>query len=420
MLRWGFRKKSGVATQILSEEKRAIYTHCHGHALNLAVSTTMKRSQICNEALVVAFEICRLVKYSPKRNNAFDQIKADCNDETAFSVGIRKFCTTRWTVRGESISSIIENYNVLKQLWDECLEQKNAPDIKGRIIGVNTQMSKYKLLFGLCLCERIFKITDNLIKTIQYENMSASEAQVIVKQTVTTLEKMRTADMFTLFFKYVDHVRENTHTDEPSLPRKRKVPKWFEGQDDGYHSSTVEDHYRILYFEAFDLAVSSIKERFDQPGYILYQNLEDYSTELQSILHFYGDDFNENELLTQLQIFTSSFTEQHQGEVITLQDIISFFKSLSKGQRLFYKQLCWVVRLILVLPSTNAASERSFSTMKRLKSYLRSTMGQSRLNHLMILNIYKEILDKMNLIDVAEEFVQGNEHRLQIFGKFHN
>ena len=47
-------------------------------------------------------------------------------------------------------------------------------------------------------------------------------------------------------------------------------------------------------------------------------------------------------------------------------------------------------------------------------------MGQSRLNHLMILNIYKEILDKMNLIDVAEEFVQGNEHRLQIFGKFHN
>ena len=51
--------------------------------------------------------------------------------------------------------------------------------------------------------------------------------------------------------------------------------------------------------------------------------------------------------------------------------------------------------------------------MKKLKSCLRSTMGQSRLNHLMILNIYKELLDKMNLIDVAEEFVRENEHRLQ-------
>ena len=76
------------------------------------------------------------------------------------------------------------------------------------------------------------------------------------------------------------------------------------------------------------------------------------------------------------------------------------------------------MRLILVVPSTNASSERSFSTMKRLKTYLRSTMGQSRLNHLMVLNIYKEILDSMDMISIANEFVQANELRLHIFGKF--
>ena len=70
------------------------------------------------------------------------------------------------------------------------------------------------------------------------------------------------------------------------------------------------------------------------------------------------------------------------------------------------------------MPSTNASSERSFSTMKRLKTYLQSTMGQSRLNHLMVLNIYKEILDSMDMISIANEFVQGNEHRLHVFGKF--
>ena len=264
-------KKTGVATRILSQEKRAIYTHCYGHALNLAVSNTIKQSQICNEALEVAFEICRLIKYSPKRNNAFDQIKAKNGDEDVPSVGIRKFCSTRWTVRGESISSILENYNVLKQLWGECLEKRNDADIKGRIIGVNTQMTKYKLLFGLCLCERILKITDHLSKTIQHENMSASEAQVIAKQTIRTLEKMRADEQFTLFFEYVNKVRENTHTDEPTLPRKRKMPSRFEeGQDDVYHSPTVEERYRRIYFEVLDLAVSSIKERFDQPGYVLY------------------------------------------------------------------------------------------------------------------------------------------------------
>ena len=29
---------------------------------------------------------------------------------------------------------------------------------------------------------------------------------------------------------------------------------------------TVEEHYRRFYFEALDLAINSIKQRFDQPG----------------------------------------------------------------------------------------------------------------------------------------------------------
>ena len=105
----------------------------------------------------------------------------------------------------------------------------------------------------------------------------------------------------------------------------------MKGQDDGNHSSSVKDHYRILYFEDFNFAISSIKEHFDQPGYVLYQNLKDlllkaaknndYSAELH--------DFSESELLTQLQIFTSSFNEQHHSN-FTLQDIISFLKACQK------------------------------------------------------------------------------------------
>ena len=72
----------------------------------------------------------------------------------------------------------------------------------------------------------------------------------------------------------------------------------------------------------------------------------------------------------------------------------------------------------MVMPATNPASERSFSTMRRIKSYLRSTTGQVRLNNLMILNIYKEQLDNLDLRVVANDFVAGNEHRLSVFGTF--
>ncbi|NKC02343.1 MAG: hypothetical protein GKR90_28105 [Pseudomonadales bacterium] len=78
-----------------------------------------------------------------------------------------------------------------------------------------------------------------------------------------------------------------------------------------------------------------------------------------------------------------------------------FLQILSISQRSFYKQVCWLARLILVLPATNAASERSFSNMKRIKTYSRSTMKQDRLNHLMILNIYKELANELDLAAVA-------------------
>ena len=153
--------KNGVAAQLHTEEKCTIFSHCYGHALNLAVGYTMKQSTVCSEALESAYEITKLIKYSPKRNAQFNKIASEHKDDKR-SAGIRKFCPTRWTVRGESICSILENYNVLKELWESCLLLSLQPDVKGRIIGIQAQMSNFKLSFGLKLCERIFLITDNL------------------------------------------------------------------------------------------------------------------------------------------------------------------------------------------------------------------------------------------------------------------
>jgi len=34
--------RNGVAKQLLADEPRAVYTHCYGHSLNLAISDTVK------------------------------------------------------------------------------------------------------------------------------------------------------------------------------------------------------------------------------------------------------------------------------------------------------------------------------------------------------------------------------------------
>ena len=56
--------------------------------------------------------------------------------------------------------------------------------------------------------------------------------------------------------------------------------------------------------------------------------------------------------------------------------------------------------------------------LKRVKTYLRSTTGDSRLNHLMMLYVHKDRTDALTLVDVANDFVGEKENRKQLFGKF--
>jgi hypothetical protein len=48
----------------------------------------------------------------------------------------------------------------------------------------------------------------------------------------------------------------------------------------------------------------------------------------------------------------------------------------------------------LTIPITVASAERSFSKLKLIKSYLKSTMLQEKLNGLTIVSIEKEMLEK--------------------------
>ena len=74
-----------------------------------------------------------------------------------------------------------------------------------------------------------------------------------------------------------------------------------------------------------------------------------------------------------------------------------------------------LVKLLLLVPATNAISECSCPTLRRIKTYLCSTMLQSRLSHCMMFNSHKEALGELSLIERANEFWRKNEARLNIF-----
>lgn len=221
-------------------------------------------------------------------------------------------------MRADSLSSIISNYGVLQELWDECVELVKDSETIARINGVASQMRTFRLLFGVKLGELILRHTDNLSRTLQPKSLSASEGQEIAQLTVKTLESLRNDETFNLFWKQVEMHGATFDVDNPVLPRKRKCPRRFDdGTAVGEHPASPKVFFRQQYFEALDLIISCLKSRFEQPGYNVYKNLQElllkainrqnFEPELQYVSQFYGDDIKEANLRCQLQTFALDY-----------------------------------------------------------------------------------------------------------------
>ena len=415
--------REGVATQICEEEPRAIYTHCYGHSLNLAVSDTVRQCTVIGKAFDIVYEITKLIKKSPRRQAALEKLKQEVGSE---SPGVRILCPTRWTVCADTLHRILTNYDFLQTLWEESLESVKEPEMRSRITGVSVCMKSFDFFFGVAIGEMLLRHSDNLSRTLQLSNISAAEGQSVAKLSLQTLTTLRTEGAFALFWSTTIRKTENLDVSDPVLPRKRRAPRDREiGTGDSAFAESVQDHYRRIYYEALDLIVNCITSRFQQTGYKVYCNLEnlllksvkkcDFTEELEFVCSFYGSDFNKEQLQLQLPILANALSSQVEHNFHSL---LAFFRNLSSAQRALMSEVCTLFRIILVMPATNAVSERSFSALRRVKSYLRSTMTQRRLNNIMILHVHKDQTDQLSLIEVGNEFVQWSDHRRHLFGKF--
>lgn len=418
--------RSGVAKQLLDEEPCALYLHCHGHALNLAAGDAIKNCKVTKDALDVTFEVSKLVKFSPKRTAQLEKLR---NELAIESPGFRVLCPTRWTVRAASLKSVLTNYKALQQLWETTKDSTSDPTIKGRIIGVEFQFKTFSFYFGLHLASLILKHTDNLSKTLQSTSMSVTEGAHIAAMTVKTLQSIRSDERYDAFWDLVLRDHQEVDVDDPKLPRKRKVPcRLDEGSAPAHFPTDCKSHYRQSYFEALDLAISAIEDRFDQPHFRIYRHLEDIllrtvrgesaQEEYEFVCQFYKGDFDKQQLQLHLETLQAIFPDDLKSATLSIKDLKQFVLSLSENERVLISEVVTLLKLILILPSTNAVSERSFSAMRRLKTYLRTTMTQERLNHLLLLHIHQDRTDSTSCMEVARSFVGDSEHRLSVFGKF--
>ena len=134
----------------------------------------------------------------------------------------------------------------------------------------------------------------------------------------------------------------------------------------------------------------------------------------------YGDtDLQQYKLEAQLSLLLEVVQAMgYDTSRFDIADLLDFFQSFGNARKLLLSEICTLSKLMLVMPATNAVSERSFSSLKRVRTYLRSTMGEGRLNHLMLLHVHKELADGIDMVEVANLFVGDNQRRSNCLGSF--
>jgi len=96
-------------------------------------------------------------------------------------------------------------------------------------------------------------------------------------------------------------------------------------------------------------------------------------------------------------------------------DILKLMQSSSKSSLQFLPEVTKLVKLLIKLPSV---AEASISTLRRIKTWLRSTMKQWRLSGLALCNVNKKIMDQIDSKKLCQLFITKTDKRRKVFGSF--
>ena len=159
--------------------------------------------------------------------------------------------------------SIDVNYDILIETFEESKGEVTDTDMKAKLAGVLSVMRTFDYYYGLKLSYLILSQTDNLSKSLQAAKLSASEGHQLVNMTVNTLETKITDQKFTEFWDMVTSDAIKHNIDEPLLPRKRKRPAKVKDFFSPLKEFSNEvEYYKYHYFNALNVIIKMIKERF--------------------------------------------------------------------------------------------------------------------------------------------------------------
>lgn len=394
----------GVQAEIRKKYPCALYVHCSSHCLNLALSHSCKVQSIRN-CIGTIKSIGSFLKLSAKRTALLqEKIKQKCPEANWSRLVL--MCETRWVEKHTALMRFKEIYTAIIECLED-LSECNDIETSSKASAFLKNIICSEFVISLCVAESLFSYTVTLSKILQTVNCDLPSALSFVDNVKLVIGKHRTDidKFFHKIFKDAEKMLEAAN-EFISMPRinKRQINRV------NVTSTSPEEYYKIAIAIPFiDDFLNQIDERFFQhkatfkslakllPKNIKF-NKELVNDDLHYTLNFYNQFINREAAIAETEIWQTKW-ENENG---IIPDTAT--TALDSCDKLFFPNVYTLIKILSTLPVTTATPERTFSALKRVKSYIRNSTGQERMSDLALMSIYRNInIDNEEVLNIFAE-----------------
>lgn len=386
---------------------QALFIHSLDHCLNLVLQRSCENLPHVKALFTTLQGISDFFHESSIRTYVLNKI-----------VG-KKILTHNETLLNSNAKIVAEIFNERVKIIQVFEELMNINDMSGKTLwqaeAYRNKLSEFDFVFYLLVFHEIFSKAEPLCNALQEKAIDIQKCVSEISICETDIQSMRNDETFQYYM-------DKTQTEMELSPHSIK---YCESIDDA-----LVCNYKRNFFEIIDNILFQIRTRFSNISSLKFLELSN-STHFESfskrfpddalnlLIGNYGKYFEEHLLKNELMIIYADENRHlfYDADIETiLKNIIEIdlCDTLPQSYKLF--------SLVATIPATPLSTERNFSCLNRIKSWLRSSMGNEQLSSLSLPFIEKELLLNLSLQDkwyenIIKRFASQKEGEIDLIFK---
>lgn len=385
----------GVRRIIMDKYPRALFVHCAAHTLNLVLAHSCEIPMIRN-CIGTIKSIINFFRQSPLRDGL---LKKTADEIGAPHSTLISLCETRWTEKHSAVERFAEMFPVVLATLQAL--QETGRDVATQAYQLHVSMESNQFIVSLVILRKVFLYTANLNKILQRVNVDLTNTCSYVKTVKTTLQNIRNESEFSTLFEEAKQLSPSDIIVPRVTGRQTKrsnVP-----------GDSAEVYYRRNIFYPFtEHVITELDARFKPheetiAGIQLLlpdrtKNDEKTKEILKKIGQIFLNEDEEKRLLSEYELWHNHWC--------ALEKPTTALEAMDQCDELFFPIIKKLLQILATLPVSTATPERTFSTLKRLKTYLRNKMGDERLIGLALMSIHRDVVVELEPNEIVNRLAE--------------